>query len=72
MSRRPADFETVQQAALYGLLGVLLRAVARAEAEDQPGVVTALEFRVEPDGRRLSVDVTVYGAGDVPVAGFSL
>jgi hypothetical protein len=69
---KPDDWTDLQSAAVSALLGILLRADAQHIADDTPGGVSMVTYRVAPDGRRLAVDVTVHGAGGAPIAGFTL
>lgn len=66
------EWTDAQSAAVSALLGILLRADAQQIADDTPGGVSMVTYRVAPEGRRLVVEVTVHGAGGVPVAGFTL
>lgn len=66
------DWTDTQSAAVSALLGILLRADAQQIADDTLGGVSMVTYRVVPEGCRLVVEVTVHGAGGVPVAGFTL
>lgn len=72
MTAQRGGWSDIQAASIQALLGVLLRADAQQVADDTPGGISSVSYVVHKEGRRLVVDVTVYGPGDMPVAGYTL